>query len=200
MPLQCSDQTQNKNIKCEQYFTNIQHDYILVCRNNQVIATGNSSFTNPKLEKVKLSFIPKIIDKSNFPIRIENKQIFADQICGRQQDFLSIPRKKLNQFHAKSPAFLFNPDPVHNVSFQTDFIYSTLKKIQTVKAHQIVKIAQSKSFIFSCLLAVFIFTCLLSLCFCPALFMSMLQCILKCILQFCAYLMEKIVKLLSLIH
>ena len=124
--------------------------------------------------------------------------MFADQICGKQQDFLSIPRKKFSQFHAKGPTFLFNPDPVHNVSFQTDFIYSTLKKIQTVKAHQIVKIAQSKTFVFSCLLAVLIFTCLLSLCFCPALFMGMLQCILKCILQFFAYLMEKIVNIMTL--
>jgi hypothetical protein len=89
-------------------------------------------------------------------------------------------------------------DPIHNISFQTNFIYSTLKKIQTVKAHQIVRVAQSTTFLFSCILAVFVFTCLLSICFCPTLFLNMLQCILKCIVQFFAYLMEKIVNIMTL--
>jgi uncharacterized membrane protein len=170
----------------------------MACRNNQIVGTGNISFTNPKLEKIKLSFVPKIIDPLDFPIRISDQQIFADQICGRQDDFLFIPRKKFNQFHSKSPTFLFNLDPIHNISFQTNFIYSTLKKIQKVKARQIVEVAQSKTFLLSCILAVIIFTSLLSCCFCPTLFLNMIQCVLKGFVQFFTYLIERIVNIMTI--
>ena len=115
----------------------------------------------------------------DFPIRISDQQIFADQICGQRNEFLSIPRQKFNQFYSRSPTFLFNKDSNHNISFQTNFIHSTLKKIQRVKARQIVAVAQSTTFILSCILAVIVFVCFLSCCFCPALFLSMIQCIIK---------------------
>jgi uncharacterized membrane protein len=149
------------------------------------------------LEEIKLSFVPKIIDPLDFPIRISDQQIFADQICGRQDDFLFIPRKKFNQFHSKSPTFLFNLDPIHNISFQTNFIYSTLKKIQRVTASQIVEVAQSTTFLLSCVLAVVIFISLLSCCFCPALFLNMIQCVLKGFVQYCTYLVERIVNIVT---
>ena len=117
VPIQCAQQTQENNIKCRPYFSNIQNSHIMQCRDNQIVATGNNSYTNPKLEEKKLSFVPQIIDSSDFPIRISNQQIFADEICGRPNVFLSIPRQKFNNFYTKSPTFLFNPDPAHNVSF-----------------------------------------------------------------------------------
>ena len=52
------------------------------CRNNEIVATGNDSYTNPKLEIKKLSYVPRIIEASDFPIRMSNKQIFKDEICG----------------------------------------------------------------------------------------------------------------------
>jgi uncharacterized membrane protein len=197
IPIQCANQTQNSKIQCRPYFSNIQHNYIMTCRNNQIVATGNVSFTNLKLQEIKLSFVPKIIDPLDFPIRISDQQIFADQICGRQDDFFFIPRKKFNQFHSKSPTFLFNLDPIHNISFQTNFIYSTLKKIQRVTASQIVEVAQSTTFLLSCVLAVVIFISLLSCCFCPALFLNMIQCVLKGFVQYFTYLVERIVNIVT---
>jgi uncharacterized membrane protein len=197
VPIQCEQQTQENNIKCRPYFSNIQNNYIMQCRGNQIVATGNVSFTNPQLEEIKLSFVPKIIDPSDFPIRISDQQIFADEICGKPNEFLSIPRKKFNHFYSKSPTFLFNLDPSHNVSFQTNFIHSTLKKIQRVKAKQIVELAQSTTFLLSCILAVIIFICLLSCCFCPVLFLNMLQCVLKGFVQFSTYLVERIVHIVT---
>jgi hypothetical protein len=179
-------------------FFKYAYDYILTCRNNQVVGTGNISLKNPKLENVKLNFVPTIIDPLNFPIQISNQQIFADQICGKQDNFLFIPRQKFSQFHDKSPTFLFNLDPVHNVSFQTNFIYSTLKKIQRVKAKQIVTAVQSKAFLFSCILIVIVLISILSCCFCPTIFLNMIQCILKGFVQFFAYLVERVVNIISI--
>ena len=86
IPIHCAKQTHTNNIECRPYFTsNVQHQYIMQCRNNKVFATWNLSFTNPKLEKIKLSFVPAIINSFNFPIRISDQQVFADQICGQQK-------------------------------------------------------------------------------------------------------------------
>ena len=91
-----------------------------------------------------------------------------------------------------------NQDSNHNISFQTNFIHSTLKKIQRVKARQIGAVAQSTTFILSCILAVIVFVCFLSCCFCPALFLSMIQCIIKGIVQFSTYLVERLVNIVTI--
>ena len=117
VPLQCAEQTQENNIKCKAYFSTTRKSNIMQCRNNNILSTGNASYINPKLETKSLSYVPQIISSTNFPIRLLNKQIFSDEICGKSNVFLSIPRKKFKT--EKSPTFLFNDDPAHNISFKT---------------------------------------------------------------------------------
>ena len=72
-----------------------------------------------------------------------------------------------------------------------------MKKIQKVKAQQIVEVAQSATFMLSCFLAIIIFILLLSCCFCPVVLMNMLKCILKTVIQFFTYVVEKFVHLMT---
>ena len=67
-----------------------------------------------------------------------------------------------------------------------------------MKARQIVAVAQSTTFILSCILAVIVFVCFLSCCFCPALFLSMIQCVIKGIVQFSTYLVERLVNIVTI--
>ena len=149
------------------------------CRKNNIMATGNVTYSNPKLEIKRLSYVPQIISPADFPIILLSKQIFSDEICGKSDVFLNIPRKKFTAFYRKSPTFLYNDDPAHNISFRTNFIHTTLKKFQKVKAREIVEVAQSATFMLSCLLAIVIFVLLLSCCFCPVVLVNMLSCILS---------------------
>ena len=70
--------------------------------------------------------------------------------AGQKIYFFSIPRKRFQAFLKKSPTFLLNQDPTHNTSFKVNFIHNTLKTFQKVKAKQIIEVAQSGTFLFSC--------------------------------------------------
>ena len=172
-------------------------DHILQCRNNDVWASGNLSFSNPKLEIKHLSYVPQVILSQDFPIIIKNRQIFADEICGSAKLFLSKPRQKFSNFYKKSPTFLFDKDDKHNVSSQLSFIHSTLKRIQRVRARHIVEVAKSPRFIFSCLFALVLVIILLSLCFCPSLFVKIVKNIFESILQLATYIVERLVHLFT---
>ena len=78
VPLFCSEQTTANNANCKEYFMETSKDHILQCRNSEVWASGNLSFTNPKLEIKHLSYVPKNILAQDFPIKIKDRQIFAD--------------------------------------------------------------------------------------------------------------------------
>ena len=199
VPLQCSEQTPENNLKCKSYFSSTSKTNIMQCRNNKIVATGNISFTNPKLESRSLSFVPMIIDIMDFPIRLSDRQLFNDEICGTKDLFFSIPRKRFQAFLKKSPTFLLNQDPTHNTSFKVNFIHNTLKTFQKVKAKQIIEVAQSGTFLFSCFLAIIIFCSCLSCCFCPVIFVNMLKCILSTIIQFLTYIVEKFVHLIGML-
>ena len=138
-----------------------------------------------------------IIDNMDFPIRLQDRQLFNDEICGTKDLFFSIPRKRFQAFLKKSPTFLLNQDPTHNTSFKVNFIHNTLKTFQKVKAKQIIEVAQSGAFLFSCFLAIIIFSSCLSCCFCPVVFVNMLKCILSTIIQFITYIVEKFIHLLT---
>ena len=105
VPLQCAEQTQENNIKCKSYFSTTRKSSIMQCRNNNILSTGNDSYTNPKLETKSLSYVPQIIASTDFPIRLLNKQIFSDEICGKSNVFLSIPRKKFKTFYENAQLF-----------------------------------------------------------------------------------------------
>ena len=51
VPLQCTQQTQENNIKCKNYFSNSKsfQSHIMQCRKNNIVVTGNDSYTNPRL-------------------------------------------------------------------------------------------------------------------------------------------------------
>ena len=198
VPIQCSEQTLENNLKCKAYFMPTDKQSILQCRNDQIFATGNVSFLNPRLQSVGLSFVPMIINKSNFPINLQNKQLFSDEICNTENVFLSLPRKKFQTFLRMSPSFLINQDVINSTSFEINFVHKTLKSFQKVKAKEIIKIAKSGTFLLSCLLAVIVFSTCLSICFCPVLFISMLKCILSCIVRFFTYVLEKVIHLIHL--
>jgi hypothetical protein len=70
VPLSCSEQTTSNNAKCKKYFMESSKDHILQCRNNDVWASGNLTFSNPKLEIKHLSYVPQIILAQDFPIKI----------------------------------------------------------------------------------------------------------------------------------
>ena len=198
VPLQCSEQTLENNLKCKNYFLPTTKTNIMQCRDNQIIATGNISFTNPRLESKRLSFVPMVIDILDFPIRLQDRQMFSDEICGTKDLFFSIPRKRFQTFLKKSPAFLLNQDTINSTSFEVNFIHKTLKTFQKVKAKQIIEIAQSGTFLLSCFFAILVFCSCLSICFCPIVFVNMLKCILSTIIRFFTYIVEKIIRLVTM--
>ena len=198
VPIQCSEQTLENNLKCKAYFVPTDKQSILQCRNDQIFATGNISFLNPRLQSIGLSFVPTVISILDFPINIQNKQMFSDEICGTEDVFLSLPRKRFQTFLRNSPSFLINQDVINSTSFEVNFIHKTLRSFQKVKAKQIIKIAQSGTFLLSCFLAVIVFCTCLSICFCPVLFVSMLKCILSAIIRFFTYVLEKVIHLIHL--
>jgi hypothetical protein len=79
----------------------------------------------------------------------------------------------------------------------TDDLPSKQNVSTKVKAREIVEVAQSATFMLSCLLAIVIFVLLLSCCFCPVVLVNMLSCILKAVIQFCTYILEKFVHLIT---
>ena len=56
VPESCLSLTSENNLKCVIYFQ-AAPTYILQCRNGEVFATGNLSYTDPMLNSYKLSFI-----------------------------------------------------------------------------------------------------------------------------------------------
>ena len=99
VPLDCAVQTPANNKKCQPFFVFDPRSYILQCRGNTIVATGNISFFNPKLEVKQLNFVPSIIANSDFPVKISNQEIFADTICNNQQQFYNLPRQKFVNFY-----------------------------------------------------------------------------------------------------
>ena len=198
VPIQCSEQTLENNIECKAYFMPSNDQSILQCRNDQIFATGNISYLNPRLQSIGLTFVPTVISKLDFPINLSNKQLFSDEICGTEDVFLRLPRKKFETFLRISPSFLLNQDVINSTSFEINFIHKTLKSFQKVKAQEVIKIAQSGTFLLSCFLAIMVFCSCLSICFCPALFISLLQCILSSMIRFFTYILEKIIHLIHL--
>ena len=198
VPLHCAEQTLENNIECKSYFVQSNEQCILQCRDDQIYATGNISFLNPRLQSTSLSFVPSIIEKVNFPINLKNKQLFSDEICGTDHDSLNLPRRNFQTFLKVSPSFLLNQDVINSSSFEINFIHKTLKSFQKVKPQEIIKIAQSGTFLLSCFVSILIFISCLSVCFCPTLFIGMLQCILTSIVRFFTYILEKIIHLVHL--
>ena len=143
----------------------------------QLVEPAYSPFAELKFKycAIGLSFVPTVISILDFPINLQNKQMFSDEICGTEDVFLSLPRERFQTFLRKSPSFLLNQDIINSSSFEVNFIHKTLKSFQKVKAQQIIKIAQSGTFLLSCFLAVIVFCTCLSICFCPVLFVSMLK-------------------------
>jgi hypothetical protein len=198
IPLHCSEQTLENNIECKPYFKKSNEESILQCRDNEIYATGNISFLNPKLQSTGLSFVPSIIQKINFPINLKNKQLFSDEICGSGQDSLNLPRRNFKTFLKVSPTFLLNRDVINSSSFEINFIHKTLKNLQKIKPQEIIKIAQSGTFLLSCFISILIFISCLSVCFCPTLFIGMLQCILTSIVKLFTYILEKLIHVMHL--
>jgi hypothetical protein len=68
-----------------------------------------------------------------------------------------------------------------------------------VKAQEVIKIAQSGTFLLSCFISILVFVTCLSICFCPTVFIGMLQCVLTSIIRFFTYILEKVIHLVHLI-
>ena len=79
---------------------------------------------------------------------------------------------------------MLNSDSNQNISFKSNFIHSTLKKIQRIQANEIIEVAQSTSFIFYCIFAILILLLFLSFCFCPTILLNLVKFLITSLIIF----------------
>ena len=156
------------------------------CRNEEVFATGNLSYSDPKLTVHKLSYIPTKILSTHFPISIKNDKLFLNTICDNILDF-KLPRKRFQAFQVKIKNLMYIDVSKKNMTFHSHFIHRTLSKLQKLKTTDIVQATSSYAFVFYCILAISVIVILLFCCCCPGLMISMVKCIIGNMMQFLSY-------------
>ena len=165
IPNICLTLTKDNNDKCGPYFGKGPL-YILQCRHGSVWATGNSSYSDPLLNLYKLSFVPLMILDSHFPIRLNGKQIYKNNVCDATQN-IAITRQDFSQFHELNKDFLYADDKSKNLTFHSSLVHHTLEKIKHLEPGKIVELTSSNMFIFYSVLIICAIILALMICFCP---------------------------------
>ena len=162
-------------------------------------ATGNLSYSDPMLNLYKLSFIQKVILDDHFPIQIDGKQIYKNNVC--TSDFAkAITHQSFLKFHLKNRDFLYSRDNHDNLTFHSSLIHHTLNPIKLLKADKIAEYTGSTSFILYAVLIVIAIILGLLVCFCPAIFVCIFSAIFTHLIKFLAAISRFFYKCIRFIY
>ena len=110
---------------------------------------------------------------THFPIQIDGKQVYTNNVC--TSDFSNaIMHQSFLTFHTKNRNFLYAKDSHENLTFNSSLIHHTLNQIKQLEPKKIAEYTGSTSFIVYAILIVTVLVLSLFICFCPAVFISIL--------------------------
>ena len=99
---------------------------------------------------------------SHFPIRLNGKQIYKNNVCD-----VAVTRQDFSQFHEMNKNFLYADDKSKNLTFHSSLVHHTLEKIKHLQPGKIVELTSSNMFIFYSVLIICAIILALMICFCP---------------------------------